>query len=64
MKNQYEVDYQQGYDNANDEWIERMDKIRAEIDSAEMPKNRMSFFRDGIDCALRIIDKYMEGAEE
>ena len=37
-----------------------LDKIRAEIDSAKMPKNRMSFFRDGIDCALQIIDKYKE----
>ena len=35
-----------------------LDKIRAEIDSAKMPKNRMSFFRDGIDTALEIIDKY------
>lgn len=35
-----------------------LDKIRAEIDSAKMPKNRMSFFRDGIECALEIIDKY------
>ena len=31
MKNQYEIDYQQGYDKANDEWLERIDKIRAEI---------------------------------
>lgn len=31
MKNQYEIDYQQGYDKANDEWLERLDKIRAEI---------------------------------
>lgn len=64
MKNQYEIDYQQGYDNANDEWIERIDKIRAEIDGAKMPKNQMSFFRDGIDCALRIIDKYKAESEE
>ena len=35
-----------------------LDEIRAEIDSAEIPKNRMSFFRDGINCALQIIDKY------
>ena len=35
-----------------------LDKIRAEIDGAKVPKNRMSFFRDGIDCALQIIDKY------
>ena len=33
-------------------------KIRAEIDGAELPKNRMSFFRDGINCALQIIDKH------
>lgn len=42
-----------------------LDEIRAEIDGAKMPKNRMSFFRDGIDCALQIIDKYKasEGEE-
>ena len=26
-----EIDYKQGYDAANDEWLERIDKIRAEI---------------------------------
>ena len=30
--NQYEIDYKQGYDKADDEWSERIDKIRAEID--------------------------------
>ena len=35
MKNQYEIDYQQGYDSANEEWLERMDKIRAEIEEIE-----------------------------
>ena len=30
--NQYEIDYKQGYDKANDEWLERIDKIKAEID--------------------------------
>jgi hypothetical protein len=35
MKNQYEIDYQQGYDSANDEWLERIDKIRAEIERQE-----------------------------
>lgn len=30
--NQYEIDYKQGYDKeTNDEWLERIDKIRAEI---------------------------------
>lgn len=24
MKNQYEIDYQQGYDKANEEWLDRM----------------------------------------
>jgi hypothetical protein len=26
-----EIDYKQGYDAANDEWLERIDRIRAEI---------------------------------
>ncbi len=33
-----------------------LDDVKAEIDSAKVPKNRMSFFRDGIDCALQILD--------
>lgn len=41
-----------------------LDKIRVEIDGAKMPKNRMCFFRDGIDCALQIIDKYKTGSED
>jgi hypothetical protein len=56
--NQYEIDYQQGYDTANGEWLERISKIRSEIDSAKMPKTRMSSFYDGINTALDIIDKY------
>lgn len=41
-----------------------LDDLRAEIDSAKMPKNRMSFFRDGINTALEIIDKYTEESED
>ena len=40
-----------------------LDKIRAEIDGAKKPENQMSFFRDGIDCALQIIDKYKAESE-
>ena len=35
MKNQYEIDYQQGYDKANDEWLERIDEMIKEIDDVE-----------------------------
>mgnify|MGYP006923340233 CR=1 FL=1 len=44
--------------------VKVLDKIRAEIDSAKLPKNRMSFLRDGIDYALEIIDKYTKGEGE
>ena len=40
-----------------------LDEIKAEIDGAELPKNRMSFFRDGINYALQIIDKYKGKSE-
>lgn len=40
-----------------------LDEIWKEIDSAELPKNRMSFFRDGINCALQIIDKHRVESE-
>jgi len=34
--------------------------IREQIHNAKVPKNQMSFFRDGINYALNIIDKYRE----
>lgn len=63
MKNQYEIDYQQGYDNANEEWLDRIDKIRAEIED-------LTYYwcevhpRSVIDDVLTIIDKYKAESEE
>ena len=31
MKNQYEIDYQQGYDRANDEWLDKVKQAMKEI---------------------------------
>ena len=68
MKNQYEIDYQQGYDSANEEWLDRMDKIRAEI--VELTKCPYGTECLGANCpsntdcmicgdhVLEIIDKY------
>ena len=67
MKNQYEIDYQQGYDNANDEWLERLDKIKAEIDKARfidkdtrICKNALA---SGLEVAMQIIDKHKAEVE-
>jgi len=57
MKNQYEIDYQQGYDTANDEWIERIDKIRAEIEEHRNKTEHIDKYDLVGDC-LDIIDKY------
>lgn len=63
MKNQYEIDYQQGYDNANDEWLERLDKIRAEITNipiTDSDGHYNNWYREPqaiINDVLRIIDK-------
>lgn len=59
MKNQYEIDYQQGYDAANDEWLDRIDKIRAEIEELDY----ITF--DGITKrrCLEIIDKHKANKE-
>jgi len=63
MKNQYEIDYQQGYDNANEEWLDRMDKIKSEIE-------HLTYYwceinpKTVIDDVLRIIDKYKEESED
>ena len=37
MKNQYEIDYQQGYDAANDKWVEVIEQIKAEIKQNSYP---------------------------
>lgn len=71
MKNQYEIDYQQGYDNANEEWMERIDKIRSEIaditDTVE-GINPESFWNKKLyvrySDVLNIIDKYKAESEE
>ena len=67
--NQYEIDYKQGYDNANEEWLERIEKIRAEIktnyDSIPWRTNE---YDDGWVEALEwvlfdVIDKYKAESE-
>ncbi len=69
MKNQYEIDYQQGYDNANEEWLDRIDKIRAEIESCrENEEPHLCDYRyhrnEGLDMALDIIDRYKAESED
>lgn len=66
--NQYEIDYKQGYDNANDEWLERIDKIRTEIDQLPFYAAK---FADGAfaihvdkEKVLQIIDKYKTESED
>lgn len=66
MKNQYEIDYQQGYDKANDEWLERMNKIRAEISTVYesldgYDPDSLGHFLSEID---KILDKYKAETEE
>lgn len=73
MKNQYEIDYQQGYDTANDEWLDRMDKIRAEIEQVKSIMNEeiinhdrkdLINFVNGLNQSLVIIDKYKTESED
>ena len=61
MKNQYEIDYQQGYDKANDEWLERIDKIRAEL--IQSIQNGMLKIESGNEELFRILDKYKAESE-
>ena len=61
MKNQYEIDYQQGYDNANEEWLDRMDKIRAEISEYKDDKIIHAEQNEMIDIVLEIINKHCGG---
>jgi hypothetical protein len=69
MKNQYEIDYQQGYDTANDEWLERIDKIRAEIVEEMLSHSGtgeevIQAYADGLKKGLDIIDKYKAESED
>lgn len=64
MKNQYEIDYQQGYDNANEEWLDRMNKIREEIEQiTDTMGVRYNQYISKIGV-LRIIDKYKAESED
>lgn len=58
MQEMEQAEIQKAYELGKEDKIDVLDKIRAEIDGAKMPKNRMCFFRDGIEYALEIIDKY------
>lgn len=68
MKNQYEIDYQQGYDNANEEWLDRIDKMKVEIKKAVWEDtiisldgtDEVSIPRLDPDDVFEIIDKYKE----
>ena len=64
MKNQYEIDYQQGYDKANEEWLDRMDKIRAEIEHLQTYVLYMGDTKkiELVDV-LEILDKYNAESE-
>jgi hypothetical protein len=68
MKNQYEIDYQQGYDTANEEWLDRMDKIRAEIEEQVLESLSDGgddwFAAEKVNECLEIIDKYKAESEE
>ena len=65
MKNQYEIDYQQGYDKANDEWLERIDKIRAEIKELTSNRGFLSCEVDEIHKEIDMVfDKYKSESEE
>ena len=79
MKNKYEIDYQQGYEKANEEWLDRMNKLRAEIETKygqcdiceyfedyDYEENDISEYRPigNIADILQIIDKYKAETEE
>ena len=66
--NQYEIDFKQGYDTANDEWLERIDKIRTEIEEIYLNITYKENHKVGGSCGLRkaleIIDNYKAEIDE
>ena len=66
MKNQYEIDYQQGYDNADEKWLERMDKIRDDINGITPTYHNPDWSIEDlvpISKVLKILDKYKAESE-
>jgi hypothetical protein len=64
--NQYEIDYQQGYDTANDKWLDRIKQARKELD--EMSKytsvTGVTHYRQlNRDDVLAILDKLIVESE-
>ena len=56
--NQYEKDYQQGYDKANEEWLECINKIKTDLKrEAEMYKLIDRQMANVFNEVLKIIDK-------
>ena len=54
--NQYEIDYQQGYDTANEEWLDRIKQVREEIGNIDW-KSCSSKIVDGIRIWTELIDR-------
>ncbi len=65
--NQYETDFKQGYDTANDEWLERIDRLRAEIEQNAYPiVHGVNSHELGMTLyeILQVIDKYKAEVED
>lgn len=76
MKNQYEIDYQQGYDTANDKWLDRVKQAREEIQ--DIKENEPLISKGGFECfgfrqktayeikneVMEILDKLIAESEE
>ena len=67
MKNQYEIDYQQGYDAANEDWIDRIKQAREEIEGesfvayGEYDDPQSYYEVVEVEDILKILDKLIEG---
>jgi hypothetical protein len=65
--NQYEIDYQQGYDTANDKWLDRIKQARKEIKQNAYPivhgvnNHDVGMTLNGI---LQVLDKLIAESED
>ena len=51
-------------DAINQQWEERLNKIRAEIEQEYLAEGHLSDYWDAIDKCLQIVDKYKAKSEE
>lgn len=69
MKNPHEIDYQKGYDTANEKWLDKVKQVRGKISDrvyrySGSGNEVTQAYCDGFKASLEILDKLIPESEE